>query len=248
MDIALQLYTIRDETSKDFLAACRAVKEIGYDYVELAGFGGLSADELRKGLDEIRLRAISSHIGIEDVENYRETIAKHIVLGCSYVCVAWLPEKRRNSLDAWKSTAKALNEGALRFKDAGLRLGYHNHTFEFDLIDGVVGWDLLMEMATDLDAQVDVFWVAKGRRDPAVAIRSVTGRVPTIHAKDLGEDGEDIELGAGLLDWGAIRSASDDAGVEFAIVEMDTPRKAPLVSAAECLAGARRSLSTPARA
>lgn len=246
IEIALQLYTVREETSRDFLATCSAVEEIGYDFVELAGFGQLSPAELRRGLDRIGLRAIGSHIGIEDIENYSETIEKHLVLGCSYVCVAWIPEERRNSHEAWKETARTLNEAALRFRDAGLRLGYHNHAFEFDDIDGAAGWDILMNSANHLDAQVDVFWVAKGRRDPAETIRSVAGRVPTIHAKDFGPDGEDIELGSGLLDWAAIRSACEDSGVEFAIVEMDTPRKAPLVSAAECLRGALRVFSTPA--
>ena len=36
--VGLQLYSIRDDMAKDMDAALKQVKEIGYDYVEFAGY------------------------------------------------------------------------------------------------------------------------------------------------------------------------------------------------------------------
>ena len=44
--IALQLYTVRDETAHDFKAVVRQVAKMGYVGVEFAGYGGLMAREL----------------------------------------------------------------------------------------------------------------------------------------------------------------------------------------------------------
>ena len=41
--VALQLYTVRDETEKNFISTLEKVARIGYTGVELAGNGGLSA-------------------------------------------------------------------------------------------------------------------------------------------------------------------------------------------------------------
>ena len=37
--IALQFYSVRDESSKDFVGTLEKVAEIGYEGIEFAGFG-----------------------------------------------------------------------------------------------------------------------------------------------------------------------------------------------------------------
>lgn len=241
--IALQLYTIREETAQDFLGACASVKAFGCDKVELAGFGGMNAEDLRQKLDDIGLQVIGSHIGLESAIDSADTIRDHLALGCKFVTVPWLADEHRSSVEAWRATARVLDDAAKRFQDAGLRLGYHNHAIEFAATDGnACGWEILFEEAQNLDAQVDVFWVAKAGHDPGAVIEALAGRVPTIHAKDLAEDGEDVEIGRGVLDWSAIRAAAERSGVQIAIAEMDNPRLEPLKSAEECVAGLRAVL------
>ncbi|MGB9810100.1 MAG: sugar phosphate isomerase/epimerase, partial [Caldanaerobacter sp.] len=63
--VALQLYTLREETQKDFIGTLEKVAEMGYEGVEFAGYGGLKASELKKVLDRTGLKAAGSHVGIE---------------------------------------------------------------------------------------------------------------------------------------------------------------------------------------
>ncbi len=58
MKIGLQLYTIRDSYNhaQEFKESLKRVKELGYDQVEFAGYGDLSAVELRQYLDEVGLQ------------------------------------------------------------------------------------------------------------------------------------------------------------------------------------------------
>jgi sugar phosphate isomerase/epimerase len=53
--ISLQLYTVREETARDMPATLRRISQIGYPAVEFAGFGGLSAEDLRNILDDLGL-------------------------------------------------------------------------------------------------------------------------------------------------------------------------------------------------
>ncbi len=46
LSIGLQLYTVRDQTEKDFAGTLRRVAELGYTGVEFAGYGDLSAQEM----------------------------------------------------------------------------------------------------------------------------------------------------------------------------------------------------------
>src|SRR2546423_358939 len=66
--IALQMYTLRNESARDFAGTLREVAKIGYAGVELAGTGGLSAAELRRLLDDLNLRAAGSHTGLDALE------------------------------------------------------------------------------------------------------------------------------------------------------------------------------------
>lgn len=243
IEVALQLYTIRSETSKDFIGACERVKQFGCDYVELAGFGGMQAKDLAKALNGIGLRAIGSHVGIESIIDPANTIDDHLELGCKLITVPWLAEERRSTADAWRASGQILEEAAHKFGDAGIRLGYHNHSFEFETVGDQAGWEILFDAAPSIDAQVDVYWAAKGSRDPSEMIRSLAGRTPTIHAKDLAEDGADIELGNGILDWERIKDACVANGVQFAIVEMDNPRLPPFESAEACVRFAKSFFS-----
>ena len=62
LPVGLQLFTVRDEMAKDLSATLKAVKEAGYDYVETAGFFGLSGEEFKAELEEQKNRARNRNI------------------------------------------------------------------------------------------------------------------------------------------------------------------------------------------
>ena len=57
--IGYQVYSARDDAQKDLFGTLKALKEMGYDGVEFAGFYGHSAQEVRGMLDDLGLIGIS---------------------------------------------------------------------------------------------------------------------------------------------------------------------------------------------
>lgn len=234
--ISIQLYTLRDDLSKDYDATLRYVARAGYPKVELAlGYFGRTARELRRFLDGLGLRASSSHEDISsDAAGLETKIENALTLGQKYMVVPYLAS---DSLDQWKAWAERMNVEAEAARKAGLRYGYHNHAHEFttDLGNGVTPWDVL---TSELDPrlvhlEIDIYWavtggVGRGERDPVKfaidVIRRAPQRVLQYHVKDRHLDGDMADLGTGTIDFRRVFRAHR---VEEYIVENDTPDVTP---------------------
>ena len=59
--IGLQLYSVRDKMQESVEDTLRAVKEMGYDYVEFAGYFDHTAEELAALLEKYDLKCLSVH-------------------------------------------------------------------------------------------------------------------------------------------------------------------------------------------
>src|SRR5713101_1000388 len=68
LQVALELYTVRDETRRDFAGTLRRVAQIGYAGVEFAGYGNLTSQEISALLAETGLRAVATHFWLEWLE------------------------------------------------------------------------------------------------------------------------------------------------------------------------------------
>lgn len=129
-----------------------------------------------------------------------------------------------------------LNNRAPEARDAGLRMGYHNHDFEFIPVDGILPFDRIAG-STDpslVSLEVDCGWVKYAGQDPVAIIDRYAGRVPLLHAKEEQVEGvEDLPApGSGPLPWKEIVAAGNAAGSEYLIAEDDKPLD-PMKTAAE---------------
>jgi sugar phosphate isomerase/epimerase len=82
---------------------------------------------------------------------------------------------------------------------------------------------------------LDTYWVQHGGGDPAAWILKLKGRMPVIHLKDMviaDKQQTMAEVGEGNLNWPAILSACQEAGVEWYAVEQDICRRNPFESLA----------------
>ncbi|MGG1630375.1 sugar phosphate isomerase/epimerase family protein [Rossellomorea sp. NRS-1567] len=143
--IALQMYTLRTELEKDFTGTLQKVAELGYEGVELAGYGGLSAKELKKKLDQLELRVASSHIPLTDLRSdVSKVIHDQLELGSKYiVCPYLLPEERTE--EHYIQLVDDLNSFGERCSDEGITLCYHNHEFELStLSNGKTALDTIL--------------------------------------------------------------------------------------------------------
>src|SRR5260370_28264192 len=90
LQVALELYTVRDETSRDFAGTLRRVAQLGYAGVEFAGYGNLTAQEMSALLAETGLRVAGTHLGLDALQDSQldPSIRYCLDLGC---CIMGLP-------------------------------------------------------------------------------------------------------------------------------------------------------------
>jgi Sugar phosphate isomerases/epimerases len=260
--VAVQLYSVRDVLEKDFFGTLKAVKDMGYEGVEFAGYYGNSAPSIKAALDELGLVAVSSHTPLDAfLQDLAGIIAFHKTLGCEYIAVPWLDEKRRPGTDQWPSVTKSILEIATALKKEGMKLLYHNHDFEFLKIKDEYALDLLYKTIGPelLETELDTCWVKFAGEDPAAYIRKYSGRAPIVHLKDfvaspgakgksvyalIDNEGKDQKvkafdrstfdfkpLGMGIQDMPAILKAAESALSKWAVVEQDASTERPSMDA-----------------
>ena len=234
--IALQLYTIREEAARDFCGALRKVADIGYRAVEFAGYGGLSATELRKQLDELDLRAVATHVRLAELEADADRQIEYAAeIGAAYVVCPSVPEATLTGDDAaFGRLADTFARIGEKCKTSGLSFAYHNHAFEWRRMeDGRFALDRLCDAlpAGLMALELDLYWVKKAGLDPLETLRRYAGRTALVHVKDMAEDGSFAEPGSGTIDWRTIVAAASGIGVRALVVEQDVCRRPPLESA-----------------
>ncbi|HOE66648.1 MAG TPA: sugar phosphate isomerase/epimerase [Candidatus Hydrogenedentes bacterium] len=223
----LQLYSVRDYTEKDFAGALRKVKEAGYDFVEMAGTGGVAGPACRALLRDAGLSAFSMHIGFEDTtEKTEEMIQLALDLGVSYAVMPWLGPPLASDKAAWIACAQALGKAGEAFRAHGVQLCYHNHDHEFARLDGECIFDILLRETSpeSLAAELDCGWAWYAGTDPVAFIEKHAGRCPLLHIKDIKSTASPpvhTEVGRGGIDWKPIFAAGKAAGVKWFIVEQD---------------------------
>lgn len=240
--VAVQLYTLREEQSQDFVGTLQKVAQIGYDGVEFAGFGGLSGSELRRIVGDLGLRVAGAHVGYRQLaEELNEVIDYNLAIGNPWVVCPSLPSDQREDLDGYRRAGEFFSGVAAELARHGLGFAYHNHAFEFERVDGVSGYDAMFAAAdAGVKAEIDTYWVEKAGENVVETIRKYAGRVPLLHVKDMTGDEERTfaEVGEGIMDFQAICGAAADAGTEWFIVEQDRCQSPPL----ECVATSLRNL------
>jgi sugar phosphate isomerase/epimerase len=222
-DTSIQLYTLRDEAAVDFRAVLARLGAIGFVGVEVGGFNGLSAAELRTALDDSGLVLSSAHVGLAKPDEYEAALDEHQVLGCDTVVIPALAPKSFADLDAIRAAADIVNASNGRARARGLTLGYHNHFWELPLIDDRPGLLHLFDLVDDtVFAEVDIYWARVGGVDPADLVAELGERAALLHVKD-GPAADPaqamVALGDGAIDVPAVLAASPSA--RWHIVELD---------------------------
>lgn len=247
-NVALQVYSVRDDMEKDVFGTLKKIKEMGYAGVELAGLYGLEPLEIKRMCDELGLVLLSAHVPLQAFkEDLEGTVDCYKKMGCSHMVIPHMPgvylsdkEKREETIETFKKIGQAV-------KDAGMIFQYHNHDFEFEKADGKYLLDILYDSISPelLQTQIDTCWANVGGENPAAYVRKYAGRIPTVHLKDfaggksenmyaligIDEDKKkDVEgtfefrpVGKGLQNFKDIVAAADEGGAKWVIVEQDSP-------------------------
>lgn len=261
--VGLQLYSIRDRMTEDMDAALKAVKEMGYDYVEFAGFYGHTAEEVKAILDKYELTAISVHQPIDPFLEDPDGIIEYFkTVGVKFAVIPWYEVEKFKGTEGWEKTVASFTAYGKALRENGIQLLYHNHDFEFNKFEEKYLLDWLYEEipAECLQPQIDTCWVHYAGEDPAEYMRKYSGRLEVLHLKDfeceklgsghvyalIDDNGEEKEkpskeeagfrfrpLGQGIQNFVEILAAAEETGVEYIIVEQDQCYDTPTLEAAK---------------
>ncbi len=241
--IGVQLYSVRHDCARDLPGTLKAIKGFGYQGVEFAGYHGRSAPELRTLLDDNGLRCCGTHTGLDTLEGdaLQKTVDFNATLGNEFLIVPSIPEERRKTAADWKKLAAEFDALADEVAPHGMRVGYHNHNFEFGPIDGATPWDLFFGgTKKSVVMQVDTGNCIEGGGDPLAIFKKYPGRAASIHVKAYSKSKPDAFVGEDEIPWKAVFDALESAGgTEWYVVEYERETQPALPAIGRCLANLR---------
>jgi sugar phosphate isomerase/epimerase len=236
-DVGLQLYSLRDDAKKDLERTIADIAGAGYKYVELLGsFNNfdMPSPQLRKVLDRNGLRATSTHVGGDALDNLSHHLEDAQTLGQQYIVIASLPIQGERKLDDYRRWADRLNEAGQRTLREGVHIGFHNHATDHARIGGEVPYDLLVERTDPayVRLQLDTGNAAMAGIEPLEYLRRFGNRYWLFHIKDVPKLGatNDAELGKGVLDFRRLLAGIDAIDDKQLFVEQETYPGKPLES------------------
>lgn len=220
--LALGLYTVRSELTKDWKAVLKAAADMGYVGVEFYGPMRYDIEELKAELAKNNLKLVGWHISLNEAN--AETVAYNKALGNNRLVVPALPREATCSVEAWKKTAEQFNAAADYLNGEGFVLGYHNHAVEFIPLEGQIPWDVFAEAtAGKVFLQLDNGNAMEGGADTVEYLKKYPNRGNTVHLKPFSKErGFDTMIGEDDIPWAETFRTLDEQGVtEWYIVEYE---------------------------
>lgn len=188
----------------------RAMKEAGYDGIELCGFmihpmgmmvrlltqaagmpvgkgGNLDWHTLIK---ESGLQVVSLHLDLGTLERDVQAAAGEAkAFGTKYIVITGMYRFDYGSEAAVRELAQRLNKVGKALKEQGIELLYHNHNCELRKVNTKqTAYDILLE-ETDpsyVNFEFDSYWFAEGGADPLYWMRKLGSRMKLWHINDRG--------------------------------------------------------------
>lgn len=182
-EYGLQMYSVRDITKDSMRMALQKVDEMGYKYVEFAGFFDYTAEQIKIWLDEFGLVCSGTHTGVDRIhpETIDETIRYHKIIGCDNLII---PACDWHTNDTPDNLIKIFNFAQKKLEENGIKFGYHTHSREFfPTTNGIVFVDELLNK-TSLEMEFDTFWLFNAGIDVVPYLEKHKDRIKVIHIKD----------------------------------------------------------------
>jgi sugar phosphate isomerase/epimerase len=221
--IGLQLYSVREQLSKDFEGTIRKIAEFGYAVAEPAGFPGSTPQKAAALFKELGLKSLSCHGQLPVGDKVAEVTDMMKAIGAKYLISGKGPDDFK-TMDKIKAVADLFNEAAANASKNGFKIGYHNHDWELPDVDGKPGLLHLKDLLSkDIVFEVDTFWVTTGGKKALDILKELKGRTPVIHIKDGTCSRNPLKFmaaGTGKMDFPPILKATQD--IEAYIVELDS--------------------------
>ncbi|MDN3689024.1 sugar phosphate isomerase/epimerase family protein [Cyclobacterium jeungdonense] len=236
-EIALQLYSLREQMKMDVERYHEIISQWGIRYIEGGGTYGMSEKKYKQLLEKYNLQLVSVGGTFEEMrDNPQAVIDRAKFFGANYIVTFWIPHTSGNFGEAdAKKAVSVFNKAGKMVKEAGLTFCYHPHGYEFtDYGEGTL-FDYMIENAEDFDFEMDVFWVKMAGADPLAILEAHPEKFPLLHLKDrkkgtsgtsdgTGDVESNVVLGNGDIDVEGIIRQAKKAGTDFLIIEDESSR------------------------
>ena len=239
-EVCFQMYSVRDligdagKYAQNHEKVLKQLADMGYTAVEAANYGdgklyGVSPEQFKADIEAAGLKVLSSHVTrnlnddelksknfTEALKWWDECIDAHKRAGMRYMVIPWCNVPK--TLADLQTICDFYNQVGKKVAAAGMKLGYHNHSHEFQKVEGKVMEDYMIEHTDPnyLFFQMDVYWTVRGQQSPVDYFNKYPGRFVLLHIKDNSEIGQ-----SGMVGFDAIFSNFDKAGAEGWVLELE---------------------------
>lgn len=244
--LGLQLWSVRDDMSKSAAGTLKALADMGYREVE--GFGFKEGKMFNMPLREFTAllkgngqKMYSTHfdLSLSDLnekdaslsDRAKKSIDALAEAGVRYAICPWIGEADRSKPEMLASLCQAAGQYAQK---AGIRFGYHNHDFEFNIKapDGRMVYEWLLQEVDPalMVMELDLYWAVYAGQNPIELFKRYPGRFHLCHVKDMAKtpQRQTVEVGDGSIDFAAIFRESKLAGLQYYVIELEHYATTPL--------------------
>ena len=242
-EVAFQMYSVRNligdpgKYAKNQAKVLSDLKKMGYTAVEAANYGdgklyGVTPEQFKADIEAAGLKVLSSHttrnLSNEELASrnftdalkwWDECIDAHKRAGCKYIVIPW--SNVPGSVKDLQTMCDFYTEVGKRVNAAGMKLGYHNHSHEFQKVENkeVMLDYMIKHIAPEyMFFQMDVYWVMRAAASPVEYFEKYPGRWTMYHIKDHKEIGQ-----SGMVGFDAIFKNYEKAGMKEWILELENP-------------------------
>ena len=243
-EIAFQMYSVRDlignpnKYAQNHESTLKALAKMGYTAIEAANYDngklyGVTPEQFKADIEAAGMEVLSSHVGHnlnneelksgnfdEALKWWAQCIDTHKRAGMKYIVNPGV--NFPNTLAEADVICKYLNKVGEMVNAAGMKFGYHNHSYEFNKVEGQVWYDYMIKH-TDADKvfyEMDVYWAVRGQVSPVEYFKKYPNRFTLLHIKDHKEFGE-----SGMVGFDAIFNNADKAGLKHLVVELEASNR-----------------------
>ncbi|MFZ6800062.1 family 16 glycoside hydrolase [Undibacterium sp. Di24W] len=233
--LSVQLWSVKDDVSKDFEGTLKKLAAMGFQGVEFAGNFGPYKDDapgLKRFLDKTGLKASGAHVGIAQLnpDNFAKLVKFYQDIGCNKLIVP--SDSRAGDPVGVKLLAQDLSSLSKQLKPFGMQIGFHNHSVEMNAFEGKTYWDAIAQNTPhEVILQQDVGWTSYAGKDPVLFVKRYPGRTLTTHYKSKlplkplsSQNGKSYTtiIGQDNIDWDALYQANVQVGgTEWIVVEQE---------------------------
>jgi sugar phosphate isomerase/epimerase len=245
-NIGLQIYSLGSELTRDVPNGLKKIAEIGYNTIELAGYGNrkmgnIEVADYRKMADDAGLKITGSHVSpsvrkyspdnVSQITDFwKIAMEDHVKFGVKSIVQPSMPTI--DTTDDAKYAAEVFNKAGEIAKAAGIKWGYHNHNMEFKRVSGETTpqpanqWQQRGEIVYDILLnntdpklvffEMDVYWTVMGQADPLEYFAKYAGRFPILHIKD-----REVLGKSGMMNFENIFTKAYQNGLDEFYVEIE---------------------------